>query len=138
MAAPAVAWLAHTACAHPHAGPRSEPGQTVTISFANQSTPTFAGHSETTVPEDVKLQIFQRSFSTKGPGRGLGTYSMKLLTERYLKGIAQALREQSRSAEFLELAGSEHATDLLEAHSDLAERVALWLDYRLSDRVAAR
>lgn len=34
----------------------------------------------------VKLQIFQRSFSTKGKGRGLGTYSIKLLTERYLKG----------------------------------------------------
>jgi signal transduction histidine kinase len=34
----------------------------------------------------VQNQIFQRSFSTKGMGRGLGTYSMKLLTERYLKG----------------------------------------------------
>jgi sensor histidine kinase regulating citrate/malate metabolism len=32
------------------------------------------------------LQIFQRSFSTKGAGRGLGTYSIKLLGERYLHG----------------------------------------------------
>jgi len=32
--------------------------------------------------------VFQRSFSTKGKGRGLGTYSIKLLTERYLKGTA--------------------------------------------------
>ena len=32
------------------------------------------------------MKIFQRSFSTKGEGRGLGTYSMKLLTERYLGG----------------------------------------------------
>jgi K+-sensing histidine kinase KdpD len=38
------------------------------------------------MPRVVQLQIFQRSFSTKGIGRGLGTYSMKLLTERYLKG----------------------------------------------------
>lgn len=38
------------------------------------------------MPEDVKLQIFQRSFSTKGVNRGLGTYSMKLLGERYLRG----------------------------------------------------
>lgn len=38
------------------------------------------------MPRDIQLQIFQRSFSTKGAGRGLGTYSMKLLTERYLKG----------------------------------------------------
>ncbi|MFX1363771.1 MAG: ATP-binding protein [Promethearchaeota archaeon] len=36
--------------------------------------------------ESVKSQIFQRSFSTKGPGRGIGTYSVKLLTERYLGG----------------------------------------------------
>lgn len=38
------------------------------------------------MPPDVQLQIFNRSFSTKGKGRGIGTYSIKLLTERYLKG----------------------------------------------------
>jgi sensor histidine kinase regulating citrate/malate metabolism len=38
------------------------------------------------MPRAVQLQIFQRSFSTKGNGRGLGTYSMKLLSERYLNG----------------------------------------------------
>ena len=38
------------------------------------------------IPADVQLQIFNRSFSTKGANRGLGTYSIKLLTERYLKG----------------------------------------------------
>ena len=38
------------------------------------------------LPERVKTQIFQRSFSTKGPGRGIGTYSVKLLGERYLNG----------------------------------------------------
>ena len=43
-------------------------------------------HNEGCMPEKVRLQIFQRSFSTKGTGRGLGTYSMKLLGERYLKG----------------------------------------------------
>jgi len=36
--------------------------------------------------DEVKSQIFQRSFSTKGRGRGLGTYSMKLFGEKYLKG----------------------------------------------------
>lgn len=35
---------------------------------------------------DVRKQIFQRSFSTKGSDRGLGTWSMRLLTEKYLKG----------------------------------------------------
>lgn len=38
------------------------------------------------MPKDVQNQIFQRSFSTKGRGRGLGTYSIKLLTEKYLGG----------------------------------------------------
>lgn len=38
------------------------------------------------IPEYARLQIFKRSFSTKGDNRGLGTYSMKLLTERYLLG----------------------------------------------------
>jgi K+-sensing histidine kinase KdpD len=38
------------------------------------------------IPEEVQLQLFQRSFSTKGNGRGIGTYSIRLLTENYLKG----------------------------------------------------
>jgi nitrogen fixation/metabolism regulation signal transduction histidine kinase len=38
------------------------------------------------IPREAQLQIFQRSFSTKGRGRGLGTYSMKMLTEEYLGG----------------------------------------------------
>jgi nitrogen-specific signal transduction histidine kinase len=36
--------------------------------------------------EDIQMQLFQRSFSTKGAGRGLGTYSIRLLTENFLKG----------------------------------------------------
>jgi signal transduction histidine kinase len=46
----------------------------------------FWVHSQSSIPEKVQRQIFQRSFSTKGPDRGLGTYSIKLLGERYLKG----------------------------------------------------
>jgi signal transduction histidine kinase len=46
----------------------------------------FWVHSQNCMPEQVQRQIFQRSFSTKGLGRGLGTYSIKLLGERYLKG----------------------------------------------------
>jgi sensor histidine kinase regulating citrate/malate metabolism len=36
--------------------------------------------------DDIKLQVFQRSFSTKGKNRGTGTYESKLLVSRYLKG----------------------------------------------------
>lgn len=38
------------------------------------------------MPESVRLQVFKRSFSTKGHDRGLGTYSIKLLAENYLGG----------------------------------------------------
>lgn len=43
-------------------------------------------HNDTVIPQNVQDQLFQRSFSTKGAGRGIGTYSIKLLGERYLKG----------------------------------------------------
>lgn len=43
-------------------------------------------HNESVIPEKVQRQIFKRSFSTKGQGRGLGTYSMKLLAENFLNG----------------------------------------------------
>ena len=42
--------------------------------------------SRRVIPDHVKVQIFKRSFSTKGIDRGLGTYSIKLLTENYLGG----------------------------------------------------
>ena len=51
---------------------------------------TLSVHNEGVIPQPIQLQIFQRSFSTKGgDGRGVGTYSVKLLTERYLKGDVQ-------------------------------------------------
>jgi signal transduction histidine kinase len=46
----------------------------------------FTVHNPNPIPDEVQPHVFQRSFSTKGEGRGLGTYSMKLLTERYLHG----------------------------------------------------
>ena len=36
--------------------------------------------------EEERIRMFQRSFSTKGKGRGLGAYGMKLLGEGYLGG----------------------------------------------------
>jgi len=46
---------------------------------------TFWVHNDAYISEAIKNQLFTRSVSTKGEGRGLGTYSMKLLTE-HLKG----------------------------------------------------
>ncbi|OGV52128.1 MAG: hypothetical protein A2017_19695 [Lentisphaerae bacterium GWF2_44_16] len=46
----------------------------------------FSVHNNGFIPRKVQLQIFQRSFSTKGLDRGIGTYSIKFLSEKYLKG----------------------------------------------------
>jgi signal transduction histidine kinase len=47
----------------------------------------FSVNNPGIIPRDVQLQLFRRSFSTKeGSGRGMGTYSVKLFGERYLKG----------------------------------------------------
>lgn len=63
------------------------PGGTVTLGYEPQGTEVvFWVHNPTEIPSPMKTQLFQRSFSTKGPGRGLGTYSVKLLSERYLRG----------------------------------------------------
>jgi signal transduction histidine kinase len=50
-------------------------------------TVTFRVWNAGAMSETVAMRVFQRYFSTKpGPGRGLGTYGMKLLGERYLRG----------------------------------------------------
>ena len=49
-------------------------------------TTTIRVHNPGHMHREVQQQVFQRSFTTKGRGRGLGTYSMKLLGEKYLKG----------------------------------------------------
>ena len=65
----------------------SEAGMTVTVDCRGaRDGVVFAVHNPGSIPRDVQLQLFKRSFSTKGPGRGLGLYSVKLLTERYLRG----------------------------------------------------
>lgn len=63
-------------------------GDTVTVWFEERGgRPCFCVHNAEPVPEDASLQIFKRTFSTKpGKGRGLGTYSMKLIGENFLGG----------------------------------------------------
>jgi signal transduction histidine kinase len=63
------------------------PGDTVTLRCrATDGGIEFGVHNPGVMPRNVQLQVFQRSFTSKGDGRGLGTYSMKLLSERYLGG----------------------------------------------------
>jgi signal transduction histidine kinase len=69
----------------------SKRGETVTLTLRS----TAGGwieidvHNTCVMRDDVKKQVFNRSFSTRGLGRGLGAYSVRLITERYLKGKIQ-------------------------------------------------
>ena len=65
----------------------SRKGETVTVNVvAVERHALITVHNVAVMPDMVKNQVFHRSFSTRGAGRGLGTYSVKLLTERYLGG----------------------------------------------------
>jgi signal transduction histidine kinase len=49
------------------------------------SSVSFCAWNRVYIPEDTARRVFQRNFSTKeGEGRGVGTWTMKLLCENYL------------------------------------------------------
>ncbi|WP_347841391.1 HAMP domain-containing sensor histidine kinase [uncultured Draconibacterium sp.] len=63
------------------------PNDTITLCCQNQEDCTMISvHNNSFIPIKIQNQLFKRFYSTKGKGRGLGTYSMKLLGERYLNG----------------------------------------------------
>ncbi len=67
----------------------TEPGGKVSVSCmkeADMDALRFSIHNAGELEKEIHHQIFQRSFSTKGRGRGIGTYSMKLIGERFLGG----------------------------------------------------
>lgn len=64
-------------------------GGTVTLGYSSSEEGQYVKfwvHNKSIIPREIQLQLFQRFFSTKGSDRGLGTYSMKLLGEKYLGG----------------------------------------------------
>jgi K+-sensing histidine kinase KdpD len=80
----------------------SQPGETVTLScFEEDDQVTLAVHNPQVMPVEVQLQIFQRSFSTKGQsGRGIGAYSMKLFGEQYLGGRVDFISREPEGTTF--------------------------------------
>jgi len=64
----------------------SDAGERVVVGCDGDRHVSFWVQNPQVMPAKVQLQVFNRSFSTKGSGRGIGTYSTKLLCERYLKG----------------------------------------------------
>lgn len=61
----------------------------------------FWVHNPGVIARTAQLQMFQRSFSTKGAGRGLGSYSMRLLTEEYLGGRLSFTSTEETGTTFL-------------------------------------
>ena len=55
----------------------------------------FEVQNDQVMEEKTQLQVFKRFYSTKGQGRGVGTYSIKLLTENYLGGKAEFVSNES-------------------------------------------
>lgn len=80
----------------------TEPPEKIQIQFEiRNGSPCLLVHNPSEIPETVALQIFKRSFSTKNsPGRGLGTYSMKLFGERYLGGTVDFKSNSSEGTTF--------------------------------------
>uniref|UniRef100_UPI0035614FCE sensor histidine kinase n=1 Tax=Pontiella sp. TaxID=2837462 RepID=UPI0035614FCE len=65
----------------------SEPGgRVMSCCYRDGDEVCFTVHNSTAMPAEVQRQVFTRSFSTKGAGRGLGTYGIRLITEHYLRG----------------------------------------------------
>jgi dienelactone hydrolase len=50
---------------------------------------------------------------------------------RTLKDFFSAVRQKSKTAQTLEVAGDKHATDILDSNTELAEMLAVWFKYRL-------
>lgn len=80
----------------------AQPGDTITVGCQRLfDYVRFWVHNPQHIPRRVQLQIFQRSFSTKGVSRGLGTYSMKLLSEAYLQGRVSFTTSETEGTTFM-------------------------------------
>lgn len=60
----------------------------------------FWVHNDKYMDERTQKFVFQRPFSTKGEGRGLGTYSMNLIVRKYLHGKVDFFTEKQAGTTF--------------------------------------
>ena len=61
---------------------------------------TISVHNDSIINETDQLLVFKRSFSTKSDKRGLGTYAMKLFTEKYLQGAISFESQEGKGTTF--------------------------------------
>jgi hypothetical protein len=81
----------------------SPEGAVVSIGFRRQGEAeiTFSVHNPSFMDRAVQVQVFKRYFSTKGDGRGLGTWGMRLLAEEYLGGRVSFTTSMESGTTFL-------------------------------------
>jgi hypothetical protein len=79
------------------------PGEKVSLSaYEYGENIRFVVSNDGVIPKHIQLQIFNRSFSTKAKkGRGIGTYSVKLLIENYLKGKVNFISNETDQTKFI-------------------------------------
>ncbi len=80
----------------------TDPGGRVEFNVeADDADVSFLIHNTGAIPPEIVGRIFQRYYTTKGgSGRGLGTYAMKLFTERYLDGEVSFTTSQADGTTF--------------------------------------
>lgn len=83
-------------------------GSTITVrGRACDGKVVYSVHNDSVMPDSIKSRVCIYGNSTKGTGRGLGTYSMKLIGENYLGGRVWFRSEEGFGTEFyFELAKS--------------------------------
>lgn len=76
-------------------------GETVSLGCEAQArSVAFWVRNPACMPQAVQRQVFKRSYSTKGMGRGLGLYSSRLLAQRYLRGGVEFSSSAQQGTEF--------------------------------------
>lgn len=79
----------------------STEGQIVTLAVKKSDHKLkFTVHNPKFISRDIEMQVFMRTFSTKGPQRGLGTYSMKILGEQSLGGTVDFTTSEAEGTTF--------------------------------------
>lgn len=73
---------------------------TIGCNYTSDNNLKFWVHNNVYIDPNVQSKIFVRSFSTKDIERGIGTYSMKLLGEKYLKGSVNFTTSKANGTEF--------------------------------------
>ncbi|MEI7524442.1 MAG: ATP-binding protein [Mariniphaga sp.] len=83
----------------------SADGETVSLTSVKDGKKVrFEVHNPKFIPREIEMQVFMRSFSTKGTQRGIGTYSMKILGEQHLGGVVDfTTSEKEGTTFFIEL-----------------------------------